>query len=345
MKKKKRINLAKKIILLGLIVASIGTAGYVYDKLAVKEYTGSVIIPSQTDYSSAVEYLSGKNTDITEVKNVTFTASNNTGTATCGGVVRFNALIYGKNSQGEEKYYLTDDVKVAKNSDIKKIRDYVVAIPENGSKEDRLVSMDVSFLDMTKKYTYNVIMQEMSNKNISILVSPYMAVGTNFAPHATKTVGGRKMSTLAAGPLQDMFNAAKKDGYNMWVNSGYRGVALQRTLYNNAVARYGPNQNDTAVPGQSEHHTGFAADLTWTSREGYISNNQVYDDEYDWLMENCHKYGFILRYTKGSEDITGYIFEPWHYRYIGADLATQYYEEGWCTLDEFLCIPRWDYAE
>ena len=59
------------------------------------------------------------------------------------------------------------------------------------------------------------------------------------------------------------------------------------------------------------------------------------------MMEHGHEYGFILRYTKGSEDITGYIFEPWHYRYIGKELATQYVEEGWCTLDEFFCIPRW----
>ena len=225
MKRKKTLNLAKKLIILGIMVLAIGGVGYFYDNMAVKEYEGSVVFPKKTDYTQVEEYLEGKDTDIVKVKRVSFTASNNTDTAVCGGVVRFGALIYGENASGEEKYYLTDDVSVAKNSDIKKIRDYVVAIPDNGSDEDRVVSMDVSFLDMTEKYTYNVVMQEMSNKNTSILVNPYMGVGDNFKPHATKTVGGRKMSTLAAGALQDLFDAAKKDGYTIWVNSGYRGVS------------------------------------------------------------------------------------------------------------------------
>ncbi len=338
--KKKKLNLAKKFIILGIMIISVAGAGILWENFSTEEFSGNVLI-RQENYSDVEEYLSSKNTDITKVKAVSFTASNNTDTAVCGGVVRFGALILGETQSGEEEYYLTNDVTVSKNSDIKIIRPYVAAIPDNGSDEERSVSMDVSFLGRTETFTYDVVMQEMSNKNTSILVNPYMGVGDNFKPHATKTVGGRKMSTLAAGALQEMFDAAKEDGYNMWVNSGYRGVSEQRYLYNRAVAKYGPDQNDTAVPGHSEHHTGFAADLTWTSREGYISNNQVYDDEYDWLMENCHKYGFILRYTKGSEDITGYIFEPWHYRYIGTELATQYHDEGWCTLDEFFCIPRW----
>ncbi len=340
MKKKKTLNFAKKIIILGIMVISVAGAGILWDKFSPEEYEGE-ILSHKTNFSSVEEYLQDKDTDIIKVKGVSFTASNNTDTAVCGGVVRFGALIYGENVSGEEKYYLTDDVKVAANPDIKLIRKYVAAIPDNGSTDDREVSMDVSFLDMTETFTYNVVMQDMSNKNTSILVNPYMGVGMDFKPHKTVSVGGRQMSTLASESLREMFEAAEDDGYNMWVNSGYRTVALQRTLYNNAVAAYGPDQNDTAVPGYSEHHTGFAADLTWTSREGYISDNQVYDDEYDWLVENSYKYGYILRYTKGSEDITGYIFEPWHYRYIGVELATQYYEEGWCTLDEFLCIPRW----
>ncbi len=338
--KKKRLNMAKKFIILGIMIISIAAMGIAWEHFSPKEYSGIVKI-NENNFSDAEEYLKDKNTSIVKVKAISFTASNNTDSAVCGGVVRFGALILGENENGEEEYYITNDVAVEKNDQIKVIRPYVVAIPDNGSDEPRTVSMNVNFLGRTENFSYNVVMQEMSNKNTSILVNPYMGVGDDFKPHATKTVGGRKMSTLAAGSLQEMFDAAKKDGYNMWVNSGYRGVSEQRYLYNRAVARYGKDQNDTAVPGYSEHHTGFAADLTWTSREGYISNNQVYDDEYDWLLENSYKYGFILRYTKGSEDITGYIFEPWHYRYIGVELATQYYEEGWCTLDEFFCIPRW----
>ena len=62
--------------------------------------------------------------------------------------------------------------------------------------------------------------------------------------------------------------------------------------------------------------------------------------EYQWLMENSYKYGFVLRYPEGLTDVTGYYYEPWHFRYIGVNLATQYHESGMETLDEFLSIPR-----
>ncbi|MBE6038850.1 MAG: D-alanyl-D-alanine carboxypeptidase family protein [Anaerofustis stercorihominis] len=339
--KKKSVNIFRKLLLLILIVGILAGSGYFYDIYMAEDFVGNVVKGAEENYSDILDWLDGKDSDITDVDGFSFTASNNTEYAVSGGVVRYGVVIYGKNENGEDRYFLSNDVTVKKNDDITLIRDYVIAIPDDGS-DNRTVSVEVGFLGRTHTFTYNVLMQDMSNTNTSILVNPYIGVGKNYKPVDTKYVGGRNVSTQAAADLQELFDAAEDDGYDIWVNSGYRSYSLQTTLYNSAVSRLGKDQNDTAKPGHSEHHTGYAVDLTWTIREGYISDRQAYDDEYFWMLENGWEYGFILRYEKGSEDITGYMFEPWHFRYIGKELATQYHNEGWHTLDEFLCIPRWD---
>lgn len=133
-----------------------------------------------------------------------------------------------------------------------------------------------------------------------------------------------------------MKNAASKDGINLWVKSGFRSYATQKSLYNNYVARDGKAAADrySARPGHSEHQTGLAADF-----------NEISDTFGDtaagkWLSNNCWKYGFILRYPKGKESITGYMYESWHFRYIGdTDIAKQLYNNGnWIALEEYLGI-------
>lgn len=136
--------------------------------------------------------------------------------------------------------------------------------------------------------------------------------------------------------FQNMKDAAKKEGISLTVVSGFRSYSYQKTLYNNYVNRDGKAAADrySARPGHSEHQTGLAADL-----------NQVSDTFGEtkagkWLANNCWKYGFILRYPKGKESITGYMYESWHFRYIGdTDLAKQLYNNGnWLALEEYLGI-------
>lgn len=149
-------------------------------------------------------------------------------------------------------------------------------------------------------------------------------------------------STYAPGALLEEFNiafsemqeAAKQEGININIVSGYRSYSKQTSLYNNYVAKDGKAAADTysARPGHSEHQTGLAADLNMvdTSFENTAAGK--------WLANNCYKYGFILRYPKGKESITGYIYEPWHFRFIGDEAKNLYNNGNWITLEEYLGI-------
>lgn len=120
-------------------------------------------------------------------------------------------------------------------------------------------------------------------------------------------------------------------GMNIWIQSGYRSYSLQESLYNKYVNRDGKLVADTysARPGYSEHQTGLAFDLN------SISDDFQYTSEGKWINENAWRYGFILRYPKSKESITGYKYESWHLRYVGEDLATKLYNNGdWITLEE-----------
>lgn len=120
-------------------------------------------------------------------------------------------------------------------------------------------------------------------------------------------------------------------GLNIWIQSGYRSYNLQESLYNKYVNRDGKLAADTysARPGYSEHQTGLAFDLN------SINDDFQYTSEGKWVNENAWRYGFILRYPKSKESITGYKYESWHLRYVGKDLASKLYNNGdWITLEE-----------
>ena len=110
--------------------------------------------------------------------------------------------------------------------------------------------------------------------------------------------------------LEKMIIAMRQVGLNVYVFSGYRSYTKQISIYESTI-----NKSEVALPGFSEHQSALAVDLS-TLRDGL---SQYFSDtlEYHWLYENSYKYGFILRYPKDKEHITGYSFEPWHYRYVG----------------------------
>lgn len=156
-----------------------------------------------------------------------------------------------------------------------------------------------------------------------------------------KSIDERSVRSDIEQPLIDMFTAASSYGYQLLIGSGYRSANLQAIYFNSlarAVGEEAANQS-IARPGQSEHQTGLAVDITTVSRICYLE--KCFEDTSDgmWLAENAHKYGFIMRYPEGKEPITGYIYEPWHFRYVGVDLATALYESG-LTMDE-----AWPYLE
>lgn len=115
-----------------------------------------------------------------------------------------------------------------------------------------------------------------------------------------------------------------KIGLDIIIDSGYRSYEYQQSIWDNRVKDIGFEETKKLVapPGASEHQTGLAFDVAFIRNNQYTDNVKEDDEETKWLIENCHKYGFILRYPKGKENITGYIFEPWHYRFVGIELAT-----------------------
>jgi len=137
---------------------------------------------------------------------------------------------------------------------------------------------------------------------------------------------------------KEMFLKASEDGHGLYFASGYRSFEYQETLFSRRVAKHGFDAAEkvVAIPGQSEHQTGLAIDIT-TEEMGYgLSQSFDQTEAFDWLINNCYKYGFILRYRKGKEDLTGYIYEPWHYRYIGdVEIAEKIMAEA-LVLEEYL---------
>lgn len=141
------------------------------------------------------------------------------------------------------------------------------------------------------------------------------------------------INSEAYSQLEKLSGAAGVVGYNIPLISGFRSYSSQKRIYYNYVSIYGQEETDTfsARPGTSEHQTGLAFDV------GKIDDNYANTSEGIWLSENAHKYGFIIRYPKGKQHITGYKYEPWHIRYLGVELATKVYNSG-LTLEEYLGI-------
>ena len=147
----------------------------------------------------------------------------------------------------------------------------------------------------------------------------------------------KQLDERTSNAAKEMFNAALNDNVNLIAISGYRSYSVQENLYNSRVEVNGIEKTIqyTAEPGASEHQTGLAIDIVCNDYP-YLDEGFENTDAFKWLYNNCYKYGFILRYQKGKEDITGYNYEPWHFRYMGdVDIAKDIMERGIC-FEEFI---------
>lgn len=151
---------------------------------------------------------------------------------------------------------------------------------------------------------------------------------------------GENVEARAAFEL--MAQEAKTLGFELVAFSTYRSYEYQELLYNKYVERDGKENADrySARPGYSEHQTGLAFDIGEKGREDlWLTEAFGQSEAGKWLAENAHRYGFILRYPKGKEHITGYMYESWHFRYLGVELATKVKDSG-VTLEEYLGIDK-----
>lgn len=255
----------------------------------------------------------------------------------------------------KEEYNLLKDIKVTDDSydkvDISIKGDY--NLDKSGTYNLAYEAIDSSGNSSHSKFKLIVKKKEVVNNNTSTRVDK---TGTTSKGYEIKKIDGIYYingilianksydlpSNYAPGGLLNEFNIAftkmkedaAKEGINLKIVSGYRSYDRQKTIYNNYVARDGKSEADTysARPGHSEHQTGLAADIN------LVDTSFANTKEGKWLANNCYKYGFILRYPKGKESITGYIYEPWHFRFIGDEAKNLYNDGNWISLEEYLGI-------
>ncbi|WP_042351487.1 M15 family metallopeptidase [Bacillus massiliigorillae] len=182
--------------------------------------------------------------------------------------------------------------------------------------------------------------------DIAVLINKEFRLPENYVPNDlvypdvpfifNEKIEKRQMRKEPAEALKRMFEAAKSDGIHLAGVSGYRSEAAQTRLYNNYVSKDGVEEADrySARPGHSEHQTGLSIDVSGITGEFAVEDQFANTEEAKWLDKHAHEYGFIIRFPKGKEDITGYKYKPWHIRYVGKDIATEIHEKG-ITLEEY----------
>lgn len=169
-----------------------------------------------------------------------------------------------------------------------------------------------------------------------IIANKTYSLPSTYVPSNLVTINGYvKVIDYVAEAFNKLKSDATSLGLNIYASSGYRSYSDQKYIYNNYVARDGQKEADTysARAGYSEHQTGLAIDVN--------TIDMTFDNtsESNFLKENCYKYGFVIRYPKGKDNITGYMYEPWHIRYVGTELATKLYNNGdWITFEEYYGI-------
>jgi zinc D-Ala-D-Ala carboxypeptidase len=151
-----------------------------------------------------------------------------------------------------------------------------------------------------------------------------------------------KLRKDAATALEHLFKDAKAAGLDLLLASAYRSYEQQSGLYNFYVEKSGQKSADeySARPGYSEHQTGLGVDVEPSSRECELQECFASTAEGIWVAANAHRQGFIIRYEKGEQNLTGYEFEPWHLRYIGIELATELKKSG-KTMEQHFNLPAY----
>lgn len=172
-----------------------------------------------------------------------------------------------------------------------------------------------------------------------MLVNSRYRIPDDYSVELIRLSNGEQVDSRIYPDLQEMFDDARGDGYNLFVRAGYRSGEDQEDLMEDKIEAYrqeGYSQREAeheaekwvAKPGTSEHELGLAVDI---NAEGQTDGNRLYQ----WLAEHSWKYGFILRYPAEKEEITGIDYEPWHFRYVGKQAAKEMYEQDLC-LEEYV---------
>ena len=230
---------------------------------------------------------------------------------------------YDINKSGDYKlYYIAEDTSGNKAKE-----EFILHIKEKNA-EKQITSNDNQG---TTSFTTSKGFKGVTKNGVTY-IEGYLVVNKTYTLPSSY---GNGLTNATIEAFNKMQAAAKVDGLNIYISSGFRSYSYQKTLYNNYVNRDGVTVADTysARAGHSEHQSGLAFDVNT------INDSFANTEEGKWLNDNCYKYGFILRYPKGKSDETGYQYEPWHFRYVGVELAEKLYNNGnWITVEDYFGI-------
>lgn len=216
-----------------------------------------------------------------------------------------------------------------------------------------LAALAVGFAMMFESWAF--ILPHQDPTDLLILVNKYNRAPsvpmTLVKPDVTPTSASKAeniyMRPEAAHALEELFDAAKEDGITLYATSGFRSYSTQKAIFDRKLETMSERAANSSVAkaGYSEHQTGLAMDIEGETTVGTGLTEEFGESpEGIWVAEHCHEYGFIIRYPKGKTKITGYIYEPWHLRYVGVETAKQIVELD-VTFEEYILMLRGDRVE
>ena len=368
-KKKRNKNLISIITI--TIIISIVLGGLLFIKIYKENNELQIVLISNlnVEINSEVSLLSF----IKDIKNGEILTEDTTLDTSKIGTKKLEILIKDKLNK-EEKYSFNINIVDTTEPTIKGNTELITYIGKNidllkdvsatdNSNEDITVSIEGEYdINNIGEYPLNYIATDSSgNKSTSSFTLKVIKDPNNYTFKTSKGYNAKVIdgityidgilianktyklpSSYGSGLTKETKNAfnlmdadATALGLNLYISSGYRSYYDQKYIYNNYVKKDGQKEADTysARAGHSEHQTGLAFDLN------SINDSFTNTPEGKWVHDNCYKYGLILRYPKGKDDITGYMHESWHLRYVGTGLASKLYNNGdWITLEEYYGI-------
>ena len=212
---------------------------------------------------------------------------------------------------------------------------------KNAQKEEEETGTDLEVMAQTNAQQ----LSEQGDAWQMVLVNESHPLDAFYVPELAELEPDRQVDARILEDAQQMMADARDAGLNPYICSAYRNYDYQRSVFNDTMVdwitqgytpldAYDETKKSVAVPGTSEHATGLALDIT-SADYAQLDDAQADTAEAKWFAENCWKYGFILRYPPEKSDVTGIIYEPWHYRYVGKEAAKEITESG-LTLEEYL---------
>lgn len=202
-----------------------------------------------------------------------------------------------------------------------------------------LLVLSINHDNQKREFYHNIDMITNPNNNL-VLVNKFNQLPSNYIPHDLEKIDTKYANDykyvrkVVKQAFEKLSKDAKKLGYDIIATSTFRSWKYQHSLYQYYVKEKGREYADncSARPGHSEHQTGLAIDVMGENKDYNLFQES---NSFEWMKENAHKYGFIMRYPSGKEHITGFKYEPWHYRYVGKEAAKIIFEKQ-ITLEEYL---------